>query len=117
MKIIFTLACSAVMICSFVHCQDTALAKIDKIESTIEKNVTTKIEVPVLVAEEVSSEKKIESTFKLPDYAGKHSILNNKVGPNGEALFMKKNKYYYIDGAGKKIKARRTNLTDKPKSS
>ena len=55
--------------------------------------------------------------FILPDYSGKHSILNNKVGPNGEELFMKKNKYYYIDGAGKKVKARRTDLTDKPKSS
>ncbi len=117
MKMVFTLACSAAMICNFVQGQDTALAKIDKTERTIKKNAATEIEAPVLNFEEASIEKKSESTFKLPDYSGKHSILNNKVGPNGEELFMKKNKYYYIDGAGKKVKARRTDLTDKPKSS
>jgi|RhiMethySRZTD1v2_1073278.scaffolds.fasta_scaffold07513_3 hypothetical protein len=116
MKMVFTLACIAAMICNFVQGQDTALAKIDKTARTIKKNAT-EIEAPVLNFGAVSIEKKSESTFKLPDYSGKHSILNNKVGPNGEELLMKKNKYYYIDGAGKKVKARRTYLTDKPKSS
>ena len=117
MKLVFTLACSAAMICNFVQGQDTTLAKVDKMERTIKKNVATQKEASVLEVEELSTEKKSESTFVLPDYSGKHSILNNKVGPNGEELLMKKNKYYYIDGAGKKVKARRTYLTDKPKSS
>src|SRR5687767_2306270 len=117
MKMVLTLACSAAIICNFAQGQDTTLAKIDKPESTIKKNAATEIEASVLDVEKVSAEKKSESTFKLPDNSGKHSILNNKVGPNGEELFMKKNKYYYIDSAGKKVKARRTNLTDKPKSS
>ena len=117
MKMVFTLACGAAMICNFVQGQDTALAKIDKTERTIKKNAATEIEAPMVDGEEVSVEKKSESTFILPDYSGKHSILNNKVGPNGEELFMEKNKYYYIDGAGKKVKARRTDLTDRPKSS
>jgi len=117
MKIVFTLAWGAAMICNFAQGQDTTLAKIDKMESTIKENATTETEAPVLNVEEVGVEKKSESTFKLPDYSGKNSILNNKVGPNGEELFMKKNRYYYIDDSGKKIKARRTNLTDKPKSS
>jgi len=116
MKMVFTLACGVAMICNFAYGQDTTLAKIDKMEHTTKKDVTTKAEIQVLDVE-VSVEKKSESTFKVPDYSGKHSILNNKVGPNGEALFMKKNKYYYMDGAGKKIKVRRTDLTDKPKSS
>jgi len=115
MKKVFTLACSAAMIFNFVQGQDTPLAKIDEREST--KTSATKVEAQVLDVEEVSAEKKSESTFKLPDYSEKRSILKTKVGPNGEELFMKKNKYYYIDGAGKKVKARRTDFTDKPKSS
>jgi hypothetical protein len=115
MKKLFTLACSAAMICNFVQGQNTTLAKIDETES--KKDTPTKIEAQVQDVDEVSAEKKSESTFKLPDYSGKHSIRNSKVGPNGEELFMKKNKYYYIDDAGKKVKARRTDLTDKPKSS
>jgi hypothetical protein len=115
MKKIFTLACSVAMICNFAYGQDSTLAKIDEMET--KKNTTSKVEVQASDVEEVSTEKKSESTFKLPDYSEKRSILNTKVGPNGEELFMKKNKYYYIDGAGKKVKARRTDLTDKPKSS
>jgi hypothetical protein len=116
MKIIFTLTCSVAMMCHFVQGQDTALAKIDKMEGTVKKEATTKIEAPVLKVEEVAPGES-ESTFKLPDYSGKHSILNNKLGPNGEELFMKKNKYYYIDSAGRKIKVRRNDLTDRAKSS
>jgi len=115
MKKVFTLACSVAMICNFAHGQDATLAKIDERESTT--NAATKVEVKVSDVEEVATEKKSESTFILPDYSEKHSILKTKVGPNGEELFMKKNKYYYIDGAGKKVKARRTDFTDRPKSS
>ena len=115
MKMVLTLACGAAMICNFAQAQDTTLAKIDKTETTIRKK--EEMTTPVLIIEDVSAEKRSESKFNLPDYSKKHSILNNKVGPNGEDLFMKRNKYYYIDGAGKKVKARRTNLTDKPKSS
>jgi len=115
MKKVFTLACSAAMIFNFVQGQDTPLAKIDERETT--KTTATGVEAQVLDVEEVSTEKKSESTFTLPDYSGKHSILKTKVGPNGEELLMKKNKCYYIDGAGRKVKARRTDLLDRPKSS
>jgi hypothetical protein len=116
MKIIFTLACSAAMIWNFAHGQDTTLAKIDQMQSPIKKDAPTEIEAPVTDVEEVSAARP-EPTFRLPVYSGKHSILNNKVGPNGEELLMKKNKYYYINGAGKKVNARSANLGDKPKSS
>jgi len=114
MKKVFTLACSVTLICNFAHGQDATLAKIDERESTTN---ATKVEVLVSDVEEASTVKKSESTFKLPDYSEKKSILKTKVGPNGEELFMKKNKYYYLDGSGKKVKARRTDLTEKPKSS
>ena len=114
MKKVFTLACSVALICNFAHGQDATLAKIDEREVTTN---ATKVEVQVSNVEDAVTEKKSESTFKLPDYSEKNSILKTKVGPNGEELFMKKNKYYYIDGAGKKVKARRTDFTDKPKSS
>ena len=115
MKMVFTLACCVAVVSNLAQAQDTTLAKIDKMEST-KKKASTEMEKPVTYVEEVSPEKS-GATFKLPDYSEKNSILNNKLGPNGEELFMEKNKYYYIDGAGKKIKAKRSDLTDKPKSS
>ena len=58
MKMVFTLACSAAMICNFAHGQDTTLAKIDKTESTIKTNAATEMEAPVLDVEEASPLKK-----------------------------------------------------------
>src|SRR5688572_18364902 len=116
MKIIFALAFSAAITCNFAQGQDSTLAKIDQRESSIKKDALTEIEAPVTTVEEVSAVKP-EPTFRLPDYSGKHSTLNNKVGPNGEQLLMKKNRYYYINDGGKKVKARKSILRDKPKSS
>ncbi|HZB14484.1 MAG TPA: hypothetical protein VE467_15695 [Chryseolinea sp.] len=116
MKMVFTLACGIAMICNLAAAQDTTLAKIEKTERASKQKVATETEMQKLVVEEAPAEKS-ETKFTLPDYSGKQSVLNNKVGPHGEALFMKNNKYYYLDDAGKKIKVKRNDLTEKPKSS
>jgi hypothetical protein len=37
----------------------------------------------------------------------------DKVGPNGEKLFMEKGKYYYYDADGKKVKVKKSDVRDK----
>ena len=116
MKMVLTLACGIAMICNLAAAQDTTLAKIEKTDPATKKKVVTEAQTRELVVEEAYAER-VETKFTLPDDSGKRSVLNNKVGPHGEALFMKNNKYYYLDDAGKKIKVKRIDLTDKPKSS
>ncbi len=47
----------------------------------------------------------------------KRSPLAGKVGPNGEELFLKGSKYYYINSEGKKVKVKSSRLKDSPKHS
>jgi hypothetical protein len=37
----------------------------------------------------------------------------DKVGPNGEELFMERGKYYYINDEGKKVKVKKSEVRDK----
>jgi Skp family chaperone for outer membrane proteins len=37
----------------------------------------------------------------------------DKVGPNGEKLFMERGKYFYIDDEGKKVKVKKSEVRDK----
>lgn len=37
----------------------------------------------------------------------------DKVGPNGEKLFMERGKYYYMDEDGKKVKVKKSEVRDK----
>ena len=37
----------------------------------------------------------------------------DKVGPNGEKLFIERGKYFYIDEAGKRIKVKKSEVRDK----
>ena len=37
----------------------------------------------------------------------------DKVGPNGEQLFMERGKYYYMDEDGKKVKVKKSEVRDK----
>jgi hypothetical protein len=43
--------------------------------------------------------------------------LNNKVGPQGEEVYIENRKYYYINSEGQKIKIKSTELREKPKHS
>lgn len=37
----------------------------------------------------------------------------DKVGPNGEKLFMERGKYFYIDDEGRKVKVKKSDVRDK----
>jgi hypothetical protein len=47
----------------------------------------------------------------------KRTATENKVGPQGEDLIIKKNRFYYLDEKGKKVKVRNRELKQKPKHS
>lgn len=125
MKKLLTLACSVAMLNTFllfdVQSQDSALAKIDqkldmekKTEKPGESEPSMPLEQPSADVHTTPSEK-----FVLPynSREQKRSILNTKVGPNGEELMMEKDFYYYIDEQGNKVKVKLTELKDKPKHS
>ena len=40
----------------------------------------------------------------------------DKVGPNGEELFMERGKYFYYDAEGKKVKVKKSDVRDKSQS-
>src|SRR5688572_31905940 len=122
MKTTFTFACSvAIMnLFSFAQAQDTTLAKIDSRLSA--KPVSVKeiqINEPIETSQAESTVTSAPAGFDLSVVKKKSdgSILNNKVGPNGEELIMKKNKYFYLDEKGKKVKVKNSMLRDRPKHS
>ncbi len=122
MKKLFILAWSVAMMSIFTlaHAQtrDTALARIDPKKSN-EKNEA------LLKADQVSAEEtKATATtaptakFILPAPAtDKSSILNTKVGPNGEDLWIENNEIYYLNAEGVKVKVDKSALKNKPKHS
>jgi len=120
MKRLFTTACGVALICNFALAQsaDTTLARIEPKENIAKETTSLTGENPVTKIKEASTDdsenEATTSTFKLPT---KSPAFENKVGPNGEELFIRKHKFYYINGAGKKIKIKSSELRDKPKSS
>ena len=125
MKKLFTLACGVALIAGFsvAHAQteDSAIARVDS-KKNAPKEEPAK-DVTITGEEENESLKQVNvapsTKFIVPpaatDKNSKDAILNNKVGPNGEELFMKKNSYYYINSDGKKVKAKKSMLKDKAK--
>src|SRR5688500_9041902 len=122
MKTTFTFACSvAIMnVFSFAHAQDTTLAKIDSRLSS--KPVSAKevqVNMPTEISRSQSAATAVPAAFDLSVVKknSDRSILNNKVGPNGEELFMKKNKYFCLNEKGKKVKVKSSMLRDRAKHS
>jgi hypothetical protein len=126
MKKLFTLACSVAMLNTFLlvdaQSQDTALAKIDQkldVEEQKQKLDGPKHDLSPLEQPSVDIHTAPVEKFVLPfnSLEQKRSILNTKVGPNGEELMMEKDFYYYLDEHGNKVKVKLTELRDKPKHS
>ena len=63
---------------------------------------------------ESSNFEQVRTSYQLREDNKKYDI-NNKVGPNGEEIFLKGNKYYYLNDKGKKVKVSTAQLKDKPK--
>lgn len=126
MKKLSTLASSVAMLAIFfsaqAQSQDTALARIDQNENLKKSENQRKVKRSAYDMEK-ETEKSPASVapatkFILPlDQNSKRSILNNKVGPNGEELFLEDGVYYYLNSKGVKTKAESSLLKDKPKHS
>lgn len=124
MKKLFTIACSVALlnIFSLAHAQtqDSTLAKAEVKKSTpnpaVGEIATTTMEKSSIVSTPSSTVSPL-TQFKIEDVRMKRSALDNKVGPNGEEVLMRNNKFYYLDDQGKKVKVRSSALQDKPKHS
>jgi hypothetical protein len=124
MKKLSTLLSSIAVICFFTlnaYAQDTAIARIDNNAILKKVNPPTTESMNASKTSESSTEEVAPSTkFVVPevrDRNSKGSILDRKVGPNGEDVFMDKSGYYYHDATGKKVRAAVNELKDKPKHS
>lgn len=124
MKKLFNLLSIAAMlsVCTLVQAQsqDTALARIDESKKTNLSKATEK-QSANLNDERASEQTNLEpnAKFVLPgenEKSSKGSSIN-KVGPQGEEIFMENRKYFYINSEGQKVKVKSTELRDKPKHS
>jgi hypothetical protein len=100
--------------------QDTALARIDNkiTPKKTERSIGGPEKISEPSVEEVEAVPQVK--FVVPETKNrnsKQSIIDGKVGPNGEELLMDKNGYYYFDEAGQKVRTSVEALKDKPKHS
>jgi hypothetical protein len=122
-KLLTTLSIAAALsICTLtqVQSQDTTLAKIDNTKKTDNLPKETKTQSSInedATADQVNVEP--HSKFILPEVNEKNSkgSLNNKVGPQGEEIFIENRKFYYINSEGQKVTVKSTELRNKPKHS
>lgn len=115
MKKLFTMVSSAMFItaCIAVYGQnDPALAKNNQPAEPEAPEAGSasveKIEKAAVELAPVNSE-----AFKII----KRTTTESKVGPNGEDLIIKGNRFYYLDEKGKKVKVRNNELKQRPKHS
>ncbi len=121
-KLLTTLSIAAALsTCTLaVQSQDTALARIDNTKKT--DSLPKETEKQSGINEDGTAEQanvEPHSKFILPEVNEKNSkgSLNNKVGPQGEEIFIENKRYYYINSEGQRVKVKSTELRDKPKHS
>lgn len=131
MKKILAIACSAALLHIGSPAQsqtlDSTLARNDtngaakKSEENVAGGEKASNKMPQVEENTVSTEDKSAVKFKVPvskvSKKEKGFSWNDKVGPNGEELWMKRNKYYYTNTEGKKVKAKIRDLKNGPKHS
>lgn len=120
MKPLSTFACGALLLAAFslsnAQNPDGALARVDEEKSQGDLKHTD----PVITESVETAETAPSTKFVLPateTEKSQGSLLDTKVGPNGEDLFIKNNKYYYFNSKGEKVKVKRSALMDKAKTS
>jgi hypothetical protein len=109
MKELLKLACAAfvIVICSqsFAQGQDTASTNYkqeNRTEGSDQSNQDNNDQSTDQQLEEDAN--KMKENFE--------GSTIDKVGPNGEKLFMEKGKYYYFDDEGKKVKVKKSEVKD-----
>lgn len=125
MKKLFLIACSAAMmsICSLAQAQvqDTSSTDFNRpepIEQGQQDNNTQSDDMKTRDAERVDDQQGQATDQQLQQDA--EAMKENfegstidKVGPNGEKLFMERGKYFYMDENGKKVKVKKSEVRDK----
>ena len=117
MKKILALVCSVALmgICSLAtaQVQDTASTNIDT-QPPIEQQGedTQSDDVKTREAEDQSADQQLQNDVDAMERNFEGSTID-KVGPNGEELFMERGKYYYINDEGKKVKVKKSEVRDK----
>lgn len=125
MKKLLIIASCAVMlsICSLAHAQvqDSSSTNYDTqtpVENQQDQNNTQSDDMKTRDAERVDDQQGQSTDQQLQQDANAlkenfEGATIDKVGPNGEKLFMERGKYFYIDEDGKKVKVKKSEVRDK----
>lgn len=119
MKKVLILCGAAILgICSLAEAQshDTASTNYDRQVPTQEQRSDTKTDdMKTQDAESVnpqSTDQQLQQDVDAMEKNFEGSTID-KVGPNGEKLFMERGKYFYYDNDGKKVKVKKSEVRDK----
>jgi hypothetical protein len=124
-KLFIMMAAIAMMgVCSLVQAQDQDTASTNLNTTPVQENQqdagnTQSDDMKTRDAERVDDQQQPQSTDKelQNDVEAMQENFEgatiDKVGPNGEKLFMERGKYFYMDENGKKVKVRKSDVRDK----
>ena len=123
MKKLMIAACSAMImgICSLAQAQvqdssSTDLNTPQPVEQSQQQNNTQSDDMKTQDAERVDETQSTDQQLQQDADALKQNFEGStidKVGPNGEQLFMERGKYFYMDENGKKVKVKKSEVKDK----
>jgi hypothetical protein len=129
MKKFIAIACGAAFlhVCSLAFAQNQEIASV-KYSSVKKTEKADNIHTPPTKEAVIANEEGTTDVAKIESSNFDHARasyemrkdhkkfdINNKVGPNGEEIFLKGSKYYYLNDKGKKVKVKNAQLKDKPK--
>ncbi len=123
MKKLLTVVCSIAMlgICSLANAQeqDTASTNLNDNQPQVKENRdnTQSDDMKTQDAERTddqqqSTDQQLENDAEAMEKNFEGATID-KVGPNGEKLFMERGKYYYMNEEGKKVKVKKSEVRDK----
>jgi len=123
MKKLFITACSAIMmgVCSLAQAQDSSSTDFNTqppVEQSEQNQSNTQSDdMKTQDAERVDNQSQTTDQQLQKDADAMkenfESSTIDKVGPNGEQLFMERGKYFYMDENGKKVKVKKSEVRDK----
>lgn len=122
-KLLIAVSAAMVSVCSLVQAQnqDTASSDLDRPtpveESQQNQNNTQSDDMKTQDAERAddqqqSTDQQLQNDVDAMEENFEGATID-KVGPNGEKLFMDRGKYFYINDEGKKVKVKKSEVRDK----
>ena len=122
-KLLIAVSAAMVSVCSLVQAQnqDTASSDLNRPtpveESQQNQNNTQSDDMKTQDAERAddqqqSTDQQLQNDVDAMEENFEGATID-KVGPNGEKLFMDRGKYFYINDEGKKVKVKKSEVRDK----